>query len=140
MLSVVIPTLNSQAGLARCLTSLVPAVVDGLVSDVIVVDGGSSDRTLKIADQAGTVTLQTHAGRGHQLKFGAQHAKGPWLLFLHSDTVLDSGWEREVGQFIEKVDTGRRDMSAAAFRFVLDDDGVAPRLLETLVGFRAGLL
>ena len=45
MISVVIPTLNAEATLAATLAALVPAAVDGLVREVIVVDGGSSDRT-----------------------------------------------------------------------------------------------
>ena len=52
MISVIIPTLNAESGLAAALSALVPAMVDGLVREVIVVDGGSTDRTLAIADTA----------------------------------------------------------------------------------------
>ena len=67
MISVIIPTLNAQPGLAATLTALVPATVDGLVREVIVVDGGSTDRTAAIADEAGTHFVTRSGGRGYQL-------------------------------------------------------------------------
>ena len=139
MISVVIPTLNADDGLAACLTALVPAVVDGLIREVVVVDGGSSDRTLKIIEQSGAELVRSAPGRGEQLAAGAARARGNWLLFLHADTVLEPGWEREVATLIERVDTGRRKPSAAAFRFALDDDGFWPRMIEAGVAIRCAL-
>lgn len=113
--------------------------MDGLVRQVIIVDGGSRDATLRIADDAGAEIVVSPAGRGTQLATGACHARSPWLLFLHADTVLEPGWERDVSQFMERVDLGRRPEAAAAFRFTLDDDGLRPRLLEAAVAARNGL-
>jgi rSAM/selenodomain-associated transferase 2 len=140
MISVVIPTLNAESGLAASLSALVTATVEGLVREVIVVDGGSSDRTLVIADQAGARIVTSERGRGRQLAAGAAVARFPWLLFLHADTVLDPGWEREVAALIERVEVGERPETAAAFRFALDDLGVLPRMLEAGVGLRSSLL
>jgi rSAM/selenodomain-associated transferase 2 len=140
MISVVIPTLNAEASLPDTLSALIPATVDGLVRQVIVVDAGSSDSTRDIADAAGAEVMVASPSRGGQLIAGAARAKHPWLLFLHADTVLDVGWEREVSHFMERVDTGRTRPAAAAFRFALDDDGLAPRCLESLVGLRCALL
>ena len=53
MISVVIPTLNAERTLPRCFDSLITAAVRGVVREVIVADGGSSDDTLAIADAAG---------------------------------------------------------------------------------------
>ena len=140
MISVIIPALNAENGLAASLTALIPAVVDGLVRDVIVVDGGSTDQTLAIADQAGAeIVMFGQANRGAQLAEGAGRARQPWLLFLHADTVLDAGWQREAGSFIDRVDAGARHVSAAAFRFALDDFGLKPRVLETGVTLRCAL-
>ncbi len=133
MISVIIPTLNAQAGLAATLTALVPATVDGIVREVIVVDGGSTDQTAAIAEDAGTRFVTRSGGRGYQLLAGAHRARFPWLLFLHADTVLQPGWEREATALMEAVDSGRRPLTAAAFRFALDDAGLAPRMLEWLV-------
>ena len=140
MISVVIPTLNAQAGLAATLTALVPAFVEGLIREVIVADGGSTDRTLAIADQAGAEVITAATGRGAQMIAGAAKARMPWLLFLHADTVLDPGWEREVGQFMERVDEGRLPPGAACFRFTLDDVGTKPRVVEFGVSLRSTLL
>lgn len=139
MISVVIPTLNAEDGLAACLTALVPAAVQGIVREVIVVDGGSNDRTLKIIEQSGAELLRSGPGRGEQLSTGAAHANSPWLLFLHADTVLEPGWEREVSALIERIDSGRRRPTAAAFRFALDDDGFGPRMIEAGVATRCAL-
>ena len=136
MISVIIPTLNAEASLAATLTSLVAGAVDGLVRQVIVVDGGSSDRTLRIAEDAGADLVRAERGRGRQLQAGAAAARFPWLLFLHADTVLDPGWEREAAAFIERVDIGQRPEAAAAFRFALDDLGFLPRLIESGVALR----
>src|SRR5918999_5198920 len=139
MISVVIPTLNAEAGLASTLSALVPAAVDGLVRQVIVVDGGSSYRTLKIAEAAGADIIQTQVGRGSQLIAGAEKARFPWLLFLHSDTVLEPGWEREAAILVEAVDGGELPAAAAAFHFALDDRGLRPRLVEAVVTLRCAL-
>jgi len=140
MLSVVIPALNAEHRLADALSALVPAVVSGLVRDVVIADGGSSDATALIAEAAGAALIKCERGRGHQLRTGAAAAKGPWLLFLHADTVLEPGWEREARSFMELVDSGRRSQAAAAFRFALDDAGLKPRVLEQLVSWRCRLL
>lgn len=141
MISVVIPTLNAESGLPACLTALVPAMVEGLVREVIVVDGGSTDQTLRIADHAGVeVVAATERNRGAQLALGAARARHPWLLFLHADTVLREGWVREVQTFIDRIDTGERRDTVAAFRFALDDEGPKPRLLEAAVALRCATL
>ncbi|KAB2920269.1 MAG: glycosyltransferase [Hyphomicrobiaceae bacterium] len=140
MISVVIPTLNAEASLAATLASLVPAAVEGLVREVIVVDGGSTDRTAEIVDHAGAQLASCSGGRGLQLATGASRARFPWLLFLHADTVLERGWESEAATFMDRVDAGVRPPSAAAFRFTLDDIGSKPRILERLVAIRCALL
>jgi rSAM/selenodomain-associated transferase 2 len=136
MISVVIPTLNAEDTLASCVAALVPAVVEGLVQETIVVDGGSIDATCAIAEATGVRLIRAERGRGSQLGTGAAVARGDWLLFLHADTVLQPGWEEEAGNFIERVKSGRRAQAAAAFRFALDDEGLMPRLLESLVSLR----
>ncbi len=139
MISVIIPTLNAEAGLTETLSALVPATVEGLVREVILVDGGSTDRTGAIADQSGAQFVERSGGRGYQLMAGAHRARFPWLLFLHGDTVLEQGWEREASNFMEAIDGGKRPLAAAAFRFALDDVGLRPRALEQLVRLRSSL-
>lgn len=142
MLSVVIPTLNAEEGLPQCLNALIQATVRGLVREVVIADGGSTDQTIEICDAAGATLITADKGRGTQLRAGAKLAKGDWLLFLHADTVLSPGWEDEVSKFLEQVEQGRfrGKEVAAAFRFALDDFGPAARWLEWAVSLRCALL
>lgn len=140
MISVIIPARNAEHTLAATLASLVPSVVDGIVRQVIVVDGGSNDRTAELADLAGADVVMSAPGRGGQLAQGAVRARFPWLLFLNADTVLEEGWERSATAFMREVDLGERAPAAGAFEFRLDDRGIAPRLLEALVRLRCNIL
>jgi rSAM/selenodomain-associated transferase 2 len=140
MIAVIIPARNDQHTLAATLRALVASAVDGIVRQVIVVDGGSTDRTTEVADQAGADVIVSAPGRGGQLAQGAALARFPWLLFLNADTVLEDGWERSATAFMRRVDTGERAMAAGAFTFRLDDKGIAPRLLERLVHLRCKML
>ena len=137
MISVVMPTLNSEATLARAMAALVRPLVDGVVKELIIADGGSSDRTCDIAEQAGATVVRAERGRGSQLKAGADVALGEWLLFLHADTVLAPGWSEEADAVIAKVESGHRPPLACVFRFALDDEGFAPRCLEWVVHWRS---
>ena len=135
MISVVIPALNSEANLAHTLSCLVRGAAEELISQVIVVDGGSTDATRQIADAFGATIAASKKGRGRQLAVGANKAKNDWILFLHADTVLQDGWEREVRAFMEQVErTGGQ--KAAVFRFAIDDYSAKARRLEALVRFR----
>jgi rSAM/selenodomain-associated transferase 2 len=140
MISVIIPTLNAERTLVHSLAALVPAVVEGIVQEAIVVDGGSTDDTRAIAEAAGTHLIEAPVGRGSQLEAGASHARGDWMLFLHADTVLEPGWAVEAQSFMERIGEGRRPQAAAFFHFALDDDGLMPRFVERLVGLRCHLL
>ena len=139
MISVIIPTLNAEAGLAATLTALVPGAVEGLIREVIVADGGSTDATRDIADACGATIVVSEPGRGLQLRTGAEHARGSWLLFLHADTVLEPGWIADVTAFQHRVATTGQS-TAAVFRFALDDQGLAPRIVEAGVRLRSAVL
>ena len=136
MISVVIPTLNAGPTLAATLTALVPAFVDGVVREVIVVDGGSRDETLAIADAAGARIFEAETGRGLQLRAGGCEARGDWLLFLHADTTLEPGWHSEAAGLMDKIAIADRNQKAGVFRFALSDEGVKPRLIEWGVALR----
>lgn len=140
MISVIIPALNAERHLPATLTVLVPPAVTGIVREVIVVDGGSNDRTRQIAEFSGADIIRSEPSRGSQLAQGAARARFPWLLFLHADAVLEDGWEREAVDFIHRVDVGDHPRAAAAFRFKIDDKGLAPRVLEGIVRARCSLL
>ena len=139
-MSVVIPVLNAERELPETLTSLLEATVNGVVREVVIADGGSTDKTLDIADEMGAHIVRCAPGRGQQLAAGAQAAKFPWLLFLHGDTQLDVGWDQDVVAFIKGLPDERTSALAAAFTYKLNDRAIAARLMEGIVGLRCWLL
>lgn len=86
MISIIIPTLDEEKALPGTLTNVAQ---QGGEFEVIVVDGGSRDRTCAIAlTTPGVRLLTVGRGRGAQMNAGAGVARGEWLLFLHADTQL----------------------------------------------------
>lgn len=134
MISVVIPTLNAQGSLPHCFDSLITATVRGLVKEVIVADGGSSDDTLMIADAAGAHVVSAGRERAAQLATGAAAARSDWLLFLHPQTALENGWENEAESFMSRATLERP--RAATFRFALDDFEPVARRHEVFAAWR----
>jgi glycosyltransferase involved in cell wall biosynthesis len=137
MISVVIPAHNSQTALPRCFDSLIGATVRGLVKEVVVADGGSTDATLTIADAAGCHVARAGRSRAAQLIAGAAMARGDWLLFLLPETALEAGWENEAESFMGRVSLERP--LAASFRYALDDFDGAARRREAMVALRTSL-
>jgi hypothetical protein len=113
MLSIIIPTHNSERTLVPTLAALVPGATAGLVTEVLVTDGGSQDDTAAAADVAGCIFLPPDGNLGHRLKAAAARARAPWLLFLRPGIVLDVPWTGEVGRFVQR---NSRAQNAAVFR------------------------
>ncbi|WP_017317504.1 TIGR04283 family arsenosugar biosynthesis glycosyltransferase [Mastigocladopsis repens] len=85
--SIIIPTLNEQKCLERTLRHL--SILVPPAREVLVVDGGSSDETVAIAQQAGaSVLVAKQRGRAAQMNQGAEVATGEILCFLHADTLV----------------------------------------------------
>jgi hypothetical protein len=127
-ISIIVPTLNESENIATTLFSL----RDATNIEIIIVDGGSSDNTVEIANSIGVSKILTKAGRARQQNAGAAAATGEILIFLHADTYLPKGFENEVRKSLD-----RQNVVAGAFKFNLDGDGFGLRIVERLANFRS---
>ena len=133
-ISIIIPTLNAETELVPCLESLMEGVMDGLIRELIVTDGGSSDKTLEIAEDAGARIVHGAASRGGQLRRGVKASVGGWVLVLHADTRLSRGWAQAVRAHL---DDNCKD--PAAFRLAFRASGFAPSFVSRWANLRSVL-
>lgn len=87
--SIIVPVLNEAAALPALLAHLLPLLPQ--VCEVLIVDGGSEDGSVNLAQCAGLKVLHAPRGRARQMNSGAAQASGEVLLFLHADTRLPEG-------------------------------------------------
>lgn len=129
--SVVIPALDEEAALGGALASLAGQAAH----EIIVVDGGSRDRTAQIASAGGATVLNSPRGRAMQMNAGAAAATGDVLLFLHADCRLDRGGLDAVRRAMRNS-----DRVGGWFTQRYDRPGPVWRLLEWGANLRARLL
>jgi rSAM/selenodomain-associated transferase 2 len=130
-ISVIVPTLDEEGSLERCLSS---ARSDAEV-ELIVADGGSSDGTVSMARRLGAHVVEGAQGRAGQLNAGAGKARGTIVLFLHADTELPRGFGDEVREILSDPSVG-----LGAFRHRYDSDGRWHRFISLTVNLRCRLL
>jgi len=93
-ISIIIPTINEANNLPLLLSDLLCIQREG---EIIIVDCGSEDKTIEIANIYGAkVFISKERNRGLQLDIGAQNSKGEWLIFLHADTRLTYDWFKKI--------------------------------------------
>ncbi|XOV66210.1 MAG: TIGR04283 family arsenosugar biosynthesis glycosyltransferase [Fluviicola sp.] len=121
-LSVIIPTLNEESFIGRTLDLLLtPENIKNKI-ELIVVDGGSKDKTIEIAKQFPVKVIESpQAGRAVQMNLGAEHATGDYLYFVHADTKVLPGF------FEDLRDVKNKGVKAACYRFKFDKDSRALR-------------
>ena len=103
------PVLNEAPLIGRALGALAP--LRGRGHEVIVVDGGSDDRTRDLAAPLADRVLLAPRGRASQMNAGAAAATGDVLLFLHADTELPADAEEEIRKHVQVHSWGRFDVS-----------------------------
>ena len=126
MIGVVIPARNEEEAIAATLASV---RAQGSPCDLLVVDGGSRDRTVERAAPLARVHRASRAGRAAQMNEGARRVGGDAILFLHADTRLPDGAFRAIE---EALRDGR--VAGGAFRKRFDDGSIF-HAGETLRGF-----
>ena len=90
-ISIIVPALNEAKSVGQTLDSVRGPAYEETV-ELIVVDGGSEDKTQLIARAGGATVVKAARGRASQMNAGARIARGETLLFLHADTRLRRGF------------------------------------------------
>jgi rSAM/selenodomain-associated transferase 2 len=125
----IVPALDEERSIGACLEPLT-----GEGADVVVVDGGSTDATVRIAREAGASVTDAPRGRASQMNAGAARAgDADVLLFVHADTRLPRGWRRAIEN---AVNDGAR---WGRFDVALDSPRAALRVVATMMNLRSRL-
>jgi len=129
-LSIIVPVLNEASAIGAALARLQPLRAIG--HEVIVVDGGSRDRTAETALPLADRVVASPRGRASQMNVGARIATGDVLLFLHADTVLPVDAERRIraGLLAGNHAWGRFDVR-------LSGNAMALRMVESCMNLRS---
>lgn len=127
-ISVLTPTLNEESEVGGAVASALEAGAE----EVIVADGGSSDATVRVAEQGGARVVLGASGRGPQLRLAAAQATGDVLLMLHADNRLP-------GDACKQIACALADprVVCGAFWQRIDADGWRYRWLERGNAWRA---
>jgi rSAM/selenodomain-associated transferase 2 len=132
MISVIIPTLNEEKNLPALLSRLCEEGHDITGYEIIVVDGGSTDATVRVAREHGARMLTSPPGRGIQLCHGADAASGTIFLFLHADSIFPRGGLKRIEEALAETP----HLIGGNFRLLFD--GATP-FSRWLIGFYAGI-
>jgi rSAM/selenodomain-associated transferase 2 len=135
-LSVIIPALNEEKGLAATLESAVAV----MPHEIIVVDGGSTDRTREICRDFRIEPLSSPRGRARQMNLGARRASGDVLLFLHADTRLPPSASSDIVRALSdsRVVGGRFDVELEGEHRMLKIIGAMINLRSRIVHSATG--
>ena len=129
-ISIIIPTINEANNLPLLLSDLSLIQKEG---EILIIDCGSEDRTLDIANIYGAKIYKSkEKNRGLQLDIGAKNSIGEWLIFLHADSRLPHDWLIK----IKSVLKGDKNF-IYFFKFKINNNKIIYRVLEILVNFRS---
>ncbi|MEM1368071.1 MAG: TIGR04283 family arsenosugar biosynthesis glycosyltransferase [Cyanobacteria bacterium P01_H01_bin.15] len=133
-ISIVIPVLNEAAGIQTTLAS----IGMGAPWEILLVDGGSQDRTCAIAMayaqeyQLNLRRVDSAPGRGRQMNVGAEQATGEMMLFLHGDTTLPPDFGAQILALLQLP-----RIVGGAFQLSIRAEGWQYRVLECSVNWRS---
>lgn len=132
-ISVVIPTLNAAHTLPRVANTLAAGLDAGLIHQLVISDGGSTDTTIQLAEGLGATLVQGAASRGGQIRRGVEAARADWLLIVHADTELGPDWVEAVRDHLKSPQT------AGYFRLRFRATGWRPAVVAGWANLRSRL-
>lgn len=130
--SLIIPLLNERENIITTLPDL--QWFRQLGHELIVVDGGSHDDSVREAEPFADLVVSSPAGRSRQMNAGASHASGDYLLFLHIDTTIAKDCIAELDQ---KLSTSRH--AWGHFDVLLSGRHIMFRIIESMMNLRSRL-
>lgn len=101
LISIIIPVLNEENCIAKVLGFLKENSNRNNIKEILVVDGGSTDATVKIASRLGAQVIHSRKGRAKQMNLGARLAQGEILYFIHVDTLPPKYFDRYILKAIQ---------------------------------------
>lgn len=128
--SIIIPVINEESSIKELLQQLQRYRKQG--HEVIVVDGGSRDKTVSISNSLADKVITSEAGRASQMNSGAACAHYDVLWFLHADTLISDNAVEQIQQALNKNDWGR-------FNVKLSGSNILFRLIEKMMNVRSCL-
>lgn len=129
-LSFIIPVLNEAKNISKILLPL--SIYRQKGHEVIIVDGGSHDNTVELAQQQSDRVIQSQKGRAKQMNTGASEASGDVLVFLHADTWLPEHAALIIENNLKKTarSWGRFDVRLSGSKFIF-------RLIGEIMNYRS---
>ena len=128
-LSVIVPMLNEAATIASTLGALRRGAPD---AEIVVVDGGSIDGSVAIAQTLCGTVIGASRGRAQQMNAGARGSQGEVLVFVHADTIVPSTFAADIASALSDpaVLGGRFDLK-------LDSSAIACRIIGAMISLRS---
>lgn len=128
--SIIIPALNEEESIKILLNQLQIYRQQG--HEVIVVDGGSADKTISISNSLADKVLTSESGRATQMNSGAMSAENNILWFLHADTLIPDNAIEKIQQTLNKKIWGRFNVRLSGSHFLF-------RIIERMINIRSCL-
>lgn len=133
MISIIIPVLNEASTISILLNDIAEKAYSQNISEVIIVDGGSTDATIDLAFQFSEklplLIIKSDKGRAKQMNLGAESAIGDILYFLHADTLLPYQFDTQI------IAETRKGNLAGCFRMKFDSNHPILKLSQWFTRF-----
>ncbi len=115
-ISIIIPALNEEDHIGELINCIYTNSTSKNVSEILVIDGGSTDNTVPIVQKTGAAVFSSEKGRAKQMNFGAKMARGNILYFLHADTFPPENFDLHILNAFSKHE------KAGCFQMRFDSD------------------